>query len=96
MTEAYRSGPTRDAICYEGGNAAALGAANWLRLAATPTFAIMALLTGVSGGGMPDMFCSAAISPLNGMTLMYVMMSVFHSTPWLKLFFGRRNGGAGP
>ena len=43
-----------------GGTAAALGAADWLCLAAAPTFAIMALLTGVLGGGPPDMLCSAA------------------------------------
>ena len=34
-----------------GGNAAALDAADWLCLAATPAFAIMALLTAVLGGG---------------------------------------------
>ena len=47
----------------------ALGAADWLCLAASPTFAIMALLTGASGGGPPDMLCSAAqhASPLSGM-----------------------------
>src|SRR5258705_3430129 len=45
---------------YTGGNAATLGAADWLCLAAAPTFAIMALLTGVLGGGPPDMFCSGA------------------------------------
>ena len=64
-------------------NAAALGAADWLCLAAAPTFAIMALLTGVLGGGPPDMLCSAAqdASPLSGMVPMYVLMSAFHSAP---------------
>jgi len=42
------------------GHAAALGAADWLCLVAAPTFAIMTLLTGVLGGGQPDMLCSAA------------------------------------
>jgi hypothetical protein len=58
-----------------------------LSLAAAPTFAIMALLTGVFGGGAPDMLCSAAhgASPLSGMALMYWLMSAFHSAPWLKL-----------
>jgi hypothetical protein len=50
----------------------------------------MALLTGISGGRM-DMFCSAA-SPLEGMTAMYVLMSAFHSVPWLKLMSRRRSG----
>ena len=67
------------------------GAANWVCLAAAPTFAIMALLTGVLGGGPQDVFCSAGqgASPLNGMVPMYVLMSAFHSTPWLKLISSR-------
>jgi hypothetical protein len=58
-----------------------------LSLAAAPTFAIMALLTSVPGGGMPDILCSAAqgASPLSGMALMYLLMSAFHLAPWLKL-----------
>ena len=60
--------------------------ADWLSLAAAPTFAIMALLTGVLGG---DMLCSAA-SPLSGMVPMYALMSAFHSAPWLKLIAGKR------
>jgi hypothetical protein len=74
------------------GNAAALGAADFLCLAAAPAFAIMALLTGVFGGRPPDMICSAAheASPLSGMVPMYVLMSAFHSVPWLKLISGRR------
>jgi len=70
--------------------AAALGAAGWLGLAAAPTFAIMALLTYVSGEGA-DMMASAAqaVSPLSGMVPMYLLMSAFHSAPWLKLIGGR-------
>jgi len=76
------------------GNAAALGAADWLCLAATPTFAIMALLTGALGGSPPDMLCSAAqdTSPLSGMVPMYLLMSAIHSAPWLKLASSRRSG----
>ena len=76
------------------GDAAALGAADWLCLAAAPTFAIMALLTGVLGGGPPDMLCSAAqdASPLSGMVPMYLLMSAFHLAPWLKLVSSRRSG----
>ena len=36
-----------------------LGAADGLALAASPTFAVMALLTGVLGGGPAEMLCSA-------------------------------------
>ena len=68
-------------------NAATLGAARWLALAAAPTFASMALLTGFSGEGAAATICSAAhdASPLNGMVLMYLLMSAFHLTPWLNL-----------
>ena len=67
-------------------NAAALGAADRLALAASPTFAVMALLTGVLGGGPAEMLCSAAPgSPLSGMATMYLLMSAFHVAPWLKL-----------
>lgn len=75
---------------HESRNAAAIGAADWLYLAAAPTFAIMALLTGVLGGGSPDALCSAAgASPLGGMVPMYLLMSAFHLAPWLKLIAGR-------
>jgi hypothetical protein len=64
----------------------------WLSLAAAPTFAIMALLT-VVGSGPPDLLCSAAqhASPLGGMIPMYLLMSAFHSAPWLKLVSRQRN-----
>ena len=71
------------------GDAAVLGAADWLRLAAAPTFAIMALLTGLFGSGPMPMICSAGASFLNGMVPMYMLMSVFHSAPWLKLIAKR-------
>ncbi len=72
-------------------HAAALGTAGWLGLAAAPTFAVMALLTCVPGGDA-DMMCSAAhgASLLSGMVL-YVLMSAFHSEPWLKLISRRRS-----
>ena len=74
------------------------GAAGWLGLAAAPTFAIMALLSGVSGETAPDMLCSAmhSGSMLGGMAPMYLLMSVFHSAPWLKLIIcARLDAGAG-
>ena len=66
-------------------------AAGLLSLAATPTFAIMALLTAVHGGSMPDMICSAARdgSALTGMVPMYLLMSAFHLAPWLRLLSSR-------
>ena len=61
-----------------------------LHLAAAPVFALMALLSAV-GGGQQDMLCAAMThaSPLGGMAPMYLLMSVLHAAPWLKLMFGR-------
>lgn len=82
------------AIGNESGGIADLGAADWLSLAAAPTFGVMALLTGVLGGGPPDRLCAAAqdASPLSPMVSMYVLMCAFHSAPWLKLIANRRGG----
>jgi hypothetical protein len=91
MTRAYPANSTgRESHNAEGG--AALGMAKWLSLAAAPTFAIMALLTGVLGGGPMDVLCSAGHgSPLAGMVPMYLLMTAFHSAPWLKLVSNRRS-----
>jgi hypothetical protein len=66
---------------------------DWLCLAAAPTFAIMALLTGGFGDGQMAMMCAAArdASPLDGMAAMYLLMSAFHLMPWLKLISRRRS-----
>jgi hypothetical protein len=64
-----------------GGGGAALGVAHALHLAAAPVFALMALVTGFSGG---DILCGAT-SPLGGMVPMYLLMSAFHLPPWLRL-----------
>ena len=72
------------------------GAAHWLSLAAAPSFAIMALLTGLGGGGAMDMICSPGHGvALGGMVPMYLLMSAFHSAPWLRLIARRRGGARG-
>ena len=78
------------AVRHDSRAATAFGAAEWLCLAAAPTFAGMALATGV--GGAPDVLCASGASPLSGMVPMYVLMSAFHSAPWLKLISRRRSG----
>jgi hypothetical protein len=79
------------ALDAENSNAPAIAGVDLLYLAAAPTFAIMALLTGVLGGGSADALCSiAGASPLSGMVPMYVLMSAFHSPPWLRLIINRR------
>jgi hypothetical protein len=93
MSEAHTGRRGSGAVDCENDNAAAITAADFLTLAAAPTFAIMALLTGVLGGGSPDALCSiVSASPLSGMFPMYLLMSAFHSAPWLKLISSRRSG----
>src|SRR5262245_51991359 len=74
---------------------AATGLAFWLGLAAAPTFAIMALWSAFFSG-QPDTLCIAmqGSSPMSDMTLMYLLMSVFHAAPWLRLIFTSRRTGA--
>jgi hypothetical protein len=65
--------------------------AAWLHLAATPSFTAMAVLTAMLGAG-PDMICGQDASLLGGMVPMYLLMSMFHLPPWLKLVASRRLG----
>lgn len=68
-------------------NTAPLGIADWLCLAAAPTFVVMALLSCLQAGGA-SMMCMGA-SPLTGMAAMYLLMSAFHLAPWLRVISGR-------
>ena len=97
MREAYSSGSDA-AARFEHCNAVARRAADWLGLAAAPTFAVMALLTVGLGGGARDVICSAmrGAPPLSGMVPMYVLMSAVHLAPWLRLIPGRRGGAPRP
>jgi hypothetical protein len=74
------------------GGTAAPCVVRWLGLAGTPTFALMALWSTLFSGH-PDMLCMAirGSSAVSGMTVMYLLMSVFHSSPWLKLIATRRS-----
>ena len=61
-------------------------ATEYLSLAAAPTFAAMALATGLLGGDPAAIICASAdISPMSGMTVMYALMAVFHLPPWARL-----------
>ncbi len=81
MTETRTARPGRAAD----GRIAA-GAADWLGLAATPTFAAMALLTSAGGSG------GMHAGPSGGMALMYLLMGAFHAPPWLRLISRTRPG----
>ena len=71
-------------------------AADVLVLAAAPTFAVMAWLSATSPAA--DVLCSAAsqASSIDGMTLMYLLMSAFHAAPWMKRIAGRRGAARRP
>lgn len=82
-----------EALPRGGKEAAAFG---WLGLLATPGFALMALVTGlVHHDGAADILCSTAHTPwsIGGMAPMYLLMSVFHAGPWLKLAAGLMRRG---
>jgi hypothetical protein len=67
----------------------ARGTAGWLSLAASPTFALMAWIA--VNDAHPLALCSSGSSmlPIDGMTAMYLLMSLFHLSPWLKFASGR-------
>ena len=91
MTETHSASAAADTGRAGGEVVAASHLARWLGLAATPTFAVMALLTAMLGGGPADMLCSAGHGlSLGGMVPMYLLMSAFHSAAWLRLISERR------
>ncbi len=58
----------------------------WLGLAASPSFAAMALANAAYAGDPAVVVCSAmGGSPLGGMTAMYLLMSLFHAPAWFAL-----------
>lgn len=74
----------------------ATGMAGWLGLAAAPTFAVMA---GISAAGSPAMTMCSTVStfvPINDMALMYLLMSLFHGSAWLKFLSARLQGPTVP
>ena len=67
-----------------------LALADWLSLAAAPTFIAMAWLSALAE--KTQMMCAAEVAfPLTGMAMMYLLMSAFHLAPWLRLL--RRSTG---
>ena len=64
------------------------GIAGGLGLAASPVFALMAAISSASASGV----CAVGppFLPISEMTLMYLLMSLFHMSPWLRFLPGRR------
>jgi hypothetical protein len=63
--------------------------AGWIGLAASPTFALMAWIAA-DDARMAICASASDMLPIDGMTAMYLLMSLFHVSPWLKLASGRR------
>ena len=72
------------------GGAQARDVAGWLALAASPIFALMAWRSATDAQPMAVCASHPGGLPLDGMTAMYLLMSLFHLSPWLKLASGRR------
>jgi len=86
MTDAPSSPLSHHDLKTRGGSGdPASDAAGWLCLAAAPTFAVMALWMGFfAGSAAPLCMDMRGAAPLNGMALMYALMSAFHAAPWLR------------
>ncbi len=67
----------------------ARSAARGLTLAASPIFALMAWIAAKAASPPPLCSSDPTMAPIGGMTAMYLLMSLFHLSPWLKLASGR-------
>jgi hypothetical protein len=67
----------------------ARGAAGWLALAGSTTFALMAWIAANNTPTIALCPSGSSILPIGGMIEMYVQMSLFHLSSWLKLASGR-------
>jgi hypothetical protein len=56
----------------------------WLGLMAAPTLAVMALIAASDSPPLALCAARATILPIDDMTAMYLLMSLFHLPPWLK------------
>ncbi|WP_447728792.1 hypothetical protein [Sphingomonas koreensis] len=57
----------------------------WLRLAAAPVFAAMAVVCATDAPPLSMCAAGATVLPVDGMTAMYLLMGLFHLPPWLTL-----------
>jgi hypothetical protein len=59
-------------------------APGWIGLAASPIFALMALVSATDAP-QAAICAPAGDMPIHDMIWMYLLMSLFHMSPWLKL-----------
>jgi hypothetical protein len=64
-------------------------AVGWIGLAASPTFALMAWVATTDAPRIAICSSASDMRPIDGMAWMYLLMSLFHVAPWLKLTFDR-------
>jgi hypothetical protein len=60
-----------------------------LGLIASPLFALLAWVSAVGTSGLSVCTSTLPLLPINDMALMYLLMSIFHASPWLMLFSHR-------
>ncbi|MCT8971821.1 hypothetical protein [Microbaculum marinisediminis] len=80
---AWSIAKTRVAGVRHAGDAAGL-----LGLAASPTFALMAWVSASTASQASICFSAPTRLPIGGMVVMYLLMSLFHLAPWLRLASG--------
>ncbi len=78
-----RTSPDREAVATRPDHRLARRVAAGLRLAAAPTFLVMALMSVGRAGDVMGPLCGAH-SVMPGMAVMYGLMSLFHAGPWLR------------
>lgn len=76
-TSAARDGTARARPAHD--------AARWLSLAAAPSFALMAAVAAADAPRIPLCSAATAMLPIDAMAWMYLLMSLFHLAPWLRL-----------
>ena len=62
-------------------------AIGWFNLAATPSFALMAWVAVADVPRTGICASDSAIPSIAGMAWMYLLMSFFHTSPWVRLIF---------